>query len=512
MPAASAAGTSNNTLLMSENQNTPLLITISTLFLTASCASNAFGGLSLTNIPTLGADVSNEARCITPDGKYIGGLSGTAAGFFYDVANNAVFQPFFGSPATKAVSGICYRLDTNQVPAQVQIIVDTSSAGWRGYFMTTDGGTNWLRTLLNTSYDYNVYGSPGQNSLAGSTNGDVFISGFRNSAKNAAYALYNSNLWDTVTPPQFLGIFKSMPSGASCDVLGVAATGRIVGRRTDSGDVMRNTLWDWLPQSSTQYQWNGLDGTTYGQAWSVSQDGNVIFGWSHTLTDAVNNYNYKTVLSGSGTAATPPGSGITQVSVDPVPEHPRTGGSTTRGVCFGCSADGKYAVGYQYTHATQAALWDTSDPDPANWKTMDLTQFAADQGLGVPGVFTCLERAYAVGINAAGDIVITGRGVDAATGEYRAFIMTIPPSIAAAGYVSPKLTMTGTYPGPLTFTYYGGLNTTTYLEYTSDLINPTPTWTVLDIQANGSTTSVFQFTSTDSTPDPGPRFYRLRVE
>jgi hypothetical protein len=479
-------------------------------------AANAFGGLSLTNIPTLGADVSNEGRCMTPDSKYIGGLSGTAAGFFYDVANNAVFQPSSGSPAAKAVSGICYRLDTNQSPAQLQIILDTESAGWRAYFMTPDFGVTWRRQLLNPDpvnnvYAYSIYGGlPGQNSLAGTTAGDVFISTFRNSGRSAVYALYNSNLWDGATSPQYVGINKSVPSGATVDILGVAATGRIVGRRTDADTIMRNTLWDWKPASSTQYQWNGLDGTTYGQAWSVSQDGNVIFGWSHTLADAVNNYNYKTVLSGSGTAATPPGSGITQVSVDPLPEHPRTGGSTTRGVPFGCTADGKYAVGYMYTKITQAALWDTSDPSPANWKITDLNQLAADYGLGVPNVFSCLERGYAVATNAAGDIVITGRGVEAGTGQYRAFIMTIPPSIAAAGYVSPKLTMTGTYPGPLTFTYFGALNTTTYLEYTSDL-TPTPTWTILDTQQNLSGTTVVQYTSTDITPDPNLRFYRLRV-
>ncbi len=68
--------------------------------------------------------------------------------------------------------------------------------------------------------------------------------------------------------------------------------------------------------------------------------------------------------------------------------------------------------------------------------------------------------------------MITGHGVEAGTLFTRAFIMTIPKSVAAAGYVSPKLTMTGTYPGPLTFTYFGGLNSTTYLDTPRTSIRP----------------------------------------
>ena len=476
--------------------------------------TDAFGGLSLTNIPTLGTDTSNEGRCITYDGKYVGGLSGTAKGFFYDVANNNVVRPDTtpsSSPAGKAVSGICYRLDTNQTPAQLQIIVDTESTGWRAYFMSTNGGTNWLRKLFSSVYDYSVYGGlPAYNSLAGTTNGDVFISTFRNSGKTAVYALYNSNLWTDATAPLYKEVNKSVSSPSSVDVSAVAANGRIAGRRTDGDAIARNNLWDWPPASGTSYQPVVLDGTTAGQIWSISADGNKIFGWSHLTTDAVNNYGYKAVLSGTSVNAQPPGSGVTLVSINALPENPRTGGSTSRCQPIGASADGNYVVGYEYTHATGAALWDTSDPDPTKWKVTDLNQLAADYGLGVPNVFASLTRGYAVATNAVGDIVITGHGVEAGTAATRAFLMTIPKTLAAAGYVSPKLTMTGTYPGPLTFTYYGGLNTTTYLEYTSNL-NPPVTWTVLDTQINGSATAVVQYTSTDPTPGPGPRFYRLRV-
>jgi len=163
-----------------------------------------------------------------------------------------------------------------------------------------------------------------------------------------------------------------------------------------------------------------------------------------------------------------------------------------------------------YVGATQAALWDTSDADPAKWKITDLSQLAADYGLGVPDVFSSLNRGYAIATNTAGDLVITGYGRETATGNNRAFVMTVPKSVAAAGYVSPKLTMSGTYPGPLNFTYFGAANTTTFLEYTSDL-SPTASWTILDTQQNLSGNTLVQYTSMDSSPDVNQRFYRLRV-
>ncbi len=340
-----------NNLLMKKGRNTPILIPTSLLFITAWCATNAFGGLSLTNIPTLGSDTSNEGRCITYDGKYVGGLSGTAQGFFYDVANNMVTN-LNTTPATsgstKAVSGICYRLDTNQTPAQLQIICDTEAAGWRAYFMTTNVGLTWNRTLMNSTYAYSTYGGlPGNNSLAGTTNGDVFISVFRNSGKTAVYALYNSNLWDSVTAPLWKEVNKSVNSPSTVDATGISATGRVVGRRTDGDAISRNNFWDWPPASGTSYQPVVLDGTTAGQIWSISQDGNTIFGWSHLTTDAVNNYGYKAVFSGTSVNAQPPGTGVTLVSLNPLPENPRTGGSTTRCQPIGASSDGNYVSGYR---------------------------------------------------------------------------------------------------------------------------------------------------------------------
>ena len=76
---------------MNKQRNTPILVGISTLSLAAWCATNAFGGITVTNIPLYGSDTSNEGRAITYDGQYAVGLSGTGLGFFYNVPANTVY-------------------------------------------------------------------------------------------------------------------------------------------------------------------------------------------------------------------------------------------------------------------------------------------------------------------------------------------------------------------------------------------------------------------------------------
>jgi hypothetical protein len=486
---------------MNKNRNTPILIALTLLCTTVWCATNAFGGLSLTNIPTLGGDASNEGRCITPDGKYVGGLSGTAKGFFYDVANNYVVQPMAGSGAGKAVTGIAYRTDTNQSPAQLQILLDAESVGWRAYFMTSDAGTNWLRFL--TTLDYTLYASPVMNSLAGTTNSDVFLNTYRNSGKTAVYETWGSNLWTSATPPQMVTINKSVSGTDKVYVNGVAATGRIVGYRFDGASATnRNNLWDWPPSSGTSFQWNGLDGTLAGEAWAVSQDGTVIFGRSPITPGTTALYSYKAVV----TAAPSP----SRTSIAALPEPPRTiaGSGTTRTVVYGCTADGNYAVGYFYPSATLAALWDTSDPNPANWKVTDLTALAAANGVGVPDVFSSLTKAYSVGTNAT-DLVITGVGVEAITGNTRAFLMTVPKSMAAVGLsFAPKLTFSGSYPAGLTLSYFTEPGTTSHVEYTTD-ITPPSTWTEISSQTVGIGTTI---SVPDASPPDQRRFYRVRID
>jgi len=411
----------NRILLTQPHELIPALVGLAL----AAGAANSAAALSLTNIPPVGTDVSNEGRCITPDGRYVGGLSSTNKGFFYDVANNYVVQPPTGTPAGKAVSGIAHRTDTNQNPPQLQIIVDTESVGWHAFYMTADAGLNWRRVLPHGStLAYKDFPSPAANSLAATPAGDVFYSIFRNSGKTAVYVCRGSNLWDNTTSPQFYTLNKSV-SGDRLDALGVAATGRIVGYRETSG-VRKNTLYDYPASSGTQWQFNGLAGTLEGEAWSVSQDGTCIFGRSPVTPGASTLYGYKTVVT-----AAPPNS---QLSIHPLPLFSDSAGSTSLAVPYGCTADGQYAVGMNYRGRETAVLWDTGNADPALWTVTDLRALAAANG--VADIFTRLTRAYSVGTNGAGDPVITGVGTDGS--NTRAFLMTVPRWVAAIGFPGPQ--------------------------------------------------------------------------
>ena len=111
-----------------------------TTVVTALAATSSFAD-SLVTIPlaSWGADTSNEGRAITPDGKYVVGVSGSANGFFYNVANNTVIQPNgAGAIPNAAVTGIGYR--TDPVTLQQQVVLHGASAGYETEWMTTDGG------------------------------------------------------------------------------------------------------------------------------------------------------------------------------------------------------------------------------------------------------------------------------------------------------------------------------------------------------------------------------------
>jgi len=436
---------------MNKNHPPPILIALSILLFTTWCATSVFGQLSLTNIPLATdpfsqvTDTSNEGRAITHDGKYVGGLSGTGHGFLYSVTDDYLSIPVAGSYAS-IITGIGYRTDTNQVPAQLQVVLDGNNAGYHGQYMTWDGGTNWgfkRRDNVSPIYTLSAYPSPRVNSLAATTDSDVYLNIFKSSSEATLYLCRGSNLWDAATAAQVTFFNKSTSGGDTLDVLGVAANGRVVGLRK-TGGIANNTLWDYPASSGTQWQWNGLDGTIAGQAWSVSLDGTCIFGWSHTLTDAVGNYGYKTVISGFKSGTNSP----TQMSIDPLPEFADTGGSTTRTVPHSCTVDGKYAVGYNYRGVTTAVLWDTSAPDPANWTITDLYALAAANGAA--DIFAGLVKGYSVGTNTMGDPVITGYGYDDSFNT-RAFVMTVPKWIAAIQF-------------PISQTATGGANVTLSLK------------------------------------------------
>ncbi len=144
---------------------------------TLAVVSNAFGPVTLIPIPTLAGDSSNEGRAVTPDARYVVGLSGTNNGFFYDSVSNRVVRPVSSDgAAARTVTGVAYRTDSGQAPPQTQLILSglAASNGRFTAWMTADRGVTWSSMVQ--------YGSgprkptvPVANGLAG-TSSDVFYS------------------------------------------------------------------------------------------------------------------------------------------------------------------------------------------------------------------------------------------------------------------------------------------------------------------------------------------------
>jgi hypothetical protein len=463
-------------------------------------ATNAFGGLNLIKVPlVLAADGSNECRCITFDGKYAGGLSGSGNGFMYDVGKSNVVRPLADSYAS-IITGIACRTDTAQSPAQLQLILDGENNGYQCQWMTANAGTNWGKKMIENGYSQ--YTPPNMNSLAAKVGSPDFYWTYRSINKDVVYTSYALALWDSANIPGVEVYGKTVNSPDKVYTSGVAANGRMVGYRLyGSTGINVNNLWDYPPGSTTSYQWNGLNGATNGEAWSVNQDGTVIFGRSPNTVGGTDLYAYKAFLTA------PPTRLLNSIAA--LPELPRLGGSITRAVPYGCTADGKYAAGYVYSHATLAVLWDTSSSSPANWKATDLTALAAAYGAGVPDVFSSLTKVYSVGTNVT-DVVVAGFGVEAGTGNNRAFIMTVPKAMAAVGYANkPKLTFSGKPPAGLTLSFYAEPGTTNHLEYATRLTPPSSAWT--EIASNAVITGA-TITVTDANPASLQRFYRVRID
>jgi hypothetical protein len=497
---------------MKRKQNTPILIATSVLFFSVWCTTGTFASVTLTNIPIAAwqtnssgvLNTNNEGRAISPDGKYVVGYSYSAnnLGYFYDVANNIVRQPNGGGAVPNTpVTGIAYRTDTNQIPPQDQLVLDGMSSGFQTDWMTADGGVTWGAKRRNTSFAPATQSTV--NTLGAVLGSDAYYQTIRGSSDTQVYVNQGSGTW----PGNFYYEVKGIGSGDTAAMNGVAGTGRAVGWRK-TGGVKFNYVLDWngvlAPATGTPTPWNfaGLFGDNSGEAFSVSADGLVVFGQSlpGDYPTRAGLWPYKATFD-----ATMPGP-ATQLSTNELPSFPDTAGSSSLGVPYGCTADGKYAVGMSYRGTERAALWDTSDPDPTKWKATDLTDLASANG--VLGIFTRLYRGYSVGTNAAGDPVITGNGV-ASDLAIRGFVITVPKAIAAAGFwlpPKPRLTISGSYPAGFTLSYPSTLGTTNYTEYTANLAPPS-TWTPISTNdGTGSTITVF-----DATPGNPQRFYRVRV-
>jgi len=90
------------------------------------------------SIPALSGDTTNEARTITPDGRWVVGLSGSR-GFLHAVNTPNVFNVVSSDGAQSTLlTGAGYRTNSGQQ----QLIISGWPAVWFTAWMTADGGTN----------------------------------------------------------------------------------------------------------------------------------------------------------------------------------------------------------------------------------------------------------------------------------------------------------------------------------------------------------------------------------
>lgn len=474
---------------MKREQHTTILTVLSTLLVTTWCATHVLGGVAFYEIPMVLGDLDNEGRAITPDGQFVVGLSGvpestTSHGFLYQVGAGSAINIYSADNAQATIAtGVGYR--TSGTTTELIIAGRSYAAG--NYspteWMTTDGGATFTSKRRTASFVVNTI--PAANMLGASTASDVYyVTSGLDISGEPVYLNQLAGPWiPTITYSQ-----KGITKPARSLMNGVSASGRAAGWRTDSTDTYRQNYmitWNGTATPAPVF-FNGLDGSTAGEAFSISADGNTIFGRSPTVSDPYSTYAYK--VENPGPSQT----------INALPEFPDTAGSGTRAVPYGCTPDGKYAVGMNYRGTEEAVVWDTSDPDPAKWTVLDLTELA--KFLGLNGSFTRLNRAYSVGTNGTG-LVITGVGIWQPEEPIyaRAFVMTVPLPLAPV----VRLSSAG---GLYTLSYLGLGNATTVLEYTTNLSLPN-LWSPLDSSTSGSTA-----TYDDVAPADPQRFYRARLQ
>jgi len=411
---------------MKRNRNTRILTAASALCVSAWCATNALAlGPSLNEIPTYPGDTSNEGRAVTFDGQYVVGLStgdGGGRGFLYWVGSDGVTNVISADNAQSTVAaGVGYRtaLDPVYGTNRTELIIAGNTTSGAAEFMTPDGGLTFGNKRRNANWTYGQTISVA-NQLGSDGASDAYYIISRSSAQTSLIINgKGTGQWvATVAYDQ-----KGIATGDRSAMNGISASGLAVGWRGSSTSQAnkRNYKHQWNGNTTGAAAFfNGLDGTDSGEAHSVSADGTVVFGRSRTATDTASYYGYKVVNPGAAQ------------TINALPEFSDTAGSVSRAVPYGCTADGQYAVGMNYRGQERAVIWDASNPDPNVWTVLDLTDLARNNGF--LGDFTLnLRRAYSAGTNGAGDLVVTGFGVNSAA-TTRAYLMTVPKWIAAIGF------------------------------------------------------------------------------
>lgn len=451
--------------------------------------------VTVTKIPLAAGYTANEARAMSPDGKYAVGFHGTFAtsgsgGFCYDIGNQTLRSSITTPDAAVAagLTGVGYRTFNGQN----QVVLDGWSGGWHANFMTTDGGATWAVKRQDANLG-TLPGGPAANSMAGPAT-DAFYATLRHHSANPGNPIYvgkASGAW----PMAPVWDSKGIPSGITAAMNAVSGTGRAVGYRNDATGARNNYAIEWNG-TGTAGNWffNGLDGTTKGEAFCISADGTNVFGRSLKPGGGGTNFGYLAVLNGPGSVQ----------SIRELPNFPDSTGSTNLVAPYGCTADGKFAAGMNYRGAERAVLWDVSDPDATRWTVLDLTDVAtANAALGT---FTRLARAYSVGTNAAGDFVIAGIGADGA--NTRAFVMTLTPPLARWAH-PPTMTVSGSAVSGLTFNFQSLANAGIqyHLERATNLSPPASWTTIASAAGTGARLNL-------SDPDPpgAQHFYRIRIQ
>ncbi len=372
--------------------------------------TNGFVLQTLAAIPLLPGDTTNDARAIAPDGRWVVGLSGPL-GFLHEVNTTNVFNVIAGGAQASPLTGVGYRT----VNGQREVIMSGLSAGWNTDYMTTNGtafGSKRRDTYVGTAPIAVL-----ANGLAGTAT-DVFYSTWYDagSSANQLYVGRLSGAW-----PATAVWDKTTASDTTAQTHGVSATGRAVGFQNTNPKT--HCVLDWTGTGTpTTWVFNGLNGTAAGEAWAISGNGTIIFGQSPVSGGRPGSWGYRAVV----TSASP---GVLQ-SVKELPNFPETAGTAgSAALPYGCTADGKYAVGMSYRGIEKAVLWDTHDTSATNWTVADLTDLAMAKG--AMGIFSRLVRAYSVGTNATGDLVVVGVGLDTnSPANLRAFVTTLAPSNA----------------------------------------------------------------------------------
>jgi hypothetical protein len=160
-----------------------------------------------------------------------------------------------------------------------------------------------------------------------------------------------------------------------------------------------------------------------------------------------------------------------------------------------------------YRGMEKAVLWDTHEASATNWTVTDLTDVAV--AAGNLNIFSKLTRAYSVGSNGGGSLVIAGVGLDTnSPARSRAFVMSVTLSNATV-IPRPAVTISGSYPAGFTFSFLTIANGSVryYLEYTTNLSGAIGWNAITSTPGTGAIASL-----PDANPPPEPRFYRIRVQ